>query len=377
MLTKIDNYYKFNLAVEMNKEELVNALKLFTKFVNGNIEYTSAFITFDSYKRTNGQHDIYLIVEDSLRYTNLVIKVSGKILCSPLHRPQIPLILLEDIEKMECEKIGFGNSNEIWAKSVISFDEELYEVEAHHESVRGKENAFKILTQNEIEFSDLHSNRLQYLIKNMKTVESPYKKDFICLYQNRLVLVNTDNRHKINMCRFNDFTYISEPLGFNSGLDSMSRIINDIGNFNYGLFIKIEKERFDRETKKHYLVILNKEGNIGTVTELQEPYSWHKKIVYEILGYQFNQIMPLNHSNTRKVIPKISIDINTNEVFKYFKLLGFTSLPSSTVEIERRFKKLAKVKHPDKKGTEEDFIKLSEAKDKCIEFMKATEHSLL
>lgn len=50
-----------------------------------------------------------------------------------------------------------------------------------------------------------------------------------------------------------------------------------------------------------------------------------------------------------------------------FELLG---LPSSatTEEIKNKFKELAKVHHPDSGGSANEFIKISEAKNQCLQF---------
>ena len=58
------------------------------------------------------------------------------------------------------------------------------------------------------------------------------------------------------------------------------------------------------------------------------------------------------------------------EVPSFFKTLGFEQIPSTEEEIKARYKNLAKQLHPDAGGNKDDFIKLQDAAEKAIKYLK-------
>lgn len=58
------------------------------------------------------------------------------------------------------------------------------------------------------------------------------------------------------------------------------------------------------------------------------------------------------------------------EVPSFFKILGFEKIPSSEEEIKIRFKNLAKQLHPDVGGNSDDFIKIQQAAEEAIRYIK-------
>lgn len=57
-----------------------------------------------------------------------------------------------------------------------------------------------------------------------------------------------------------------------------------------------------------------------------------------------------------------------------FKFLGFDQIPGDILEIETRYKNLAKVHHPDVGGSEEDFVKLTRATEQAKAHLIKTTH---
>lgn len=53
-----------------------------------------------------------------------------------------------------------------------------------------------------------------------------------------------------------------------------------------------------------------------------------------------------------------------------FKVLGFTKKPISVEEVKTRYKKLAKIYHPDMGGTEEEFQNIEKAYKEALLFYK-------
>lgn len=58
------------------------------------------------------------------------------------------------------------------------------------------------------------------------------------------------------------------------------------------------------------------------------------------------------------------------EVPSFFKTLGFEQIPGSEEEIKTRYRNLSKQCHPNAGGNEEDFLKLHDATEKAIKYLK-------
>lgn len=56
------------------------------------------------------------------------------------------------------------------------------------------------------------------------------------------------------------------------------------------------------------------------------------------------------------------------EIPSFFKFLGFTSIPSDTVEVKERYRTLAKQMHPDPGGNVEDFKQLQIASEQAMKY---------
>lgn len=56
-----------------------------------------------------------------------------------------------------------------------------------------------------------------------------------------------------------------------------------------------------------------------------------------------------------------------------FLAMGFTERPASVEEVKKRYRELAKLRHPDGSGTEQGFIDLQTNYNKCMELMEETE----
>lgn len=52
----------------------------------------------------------------------------------------------------------------------------------------------------------------------------------------------------------------------------------------------------------------------------------------------------------------------------FFKQLGFTKMPASKEEVERKYRMLTKACHPDTGGSNEDFYKLTQAKNQALKY---------
>lgn len=61
------------------------------------------------------------------------------------------------------------------------------------------------------------------------------------------------------------------------------------------------------------------------------------------------------------------------EVPSFFKMLGFEQLPSSEEEVKTRYKNLVKQLHPDIGGNADDFVKIKEAAEEAIRYLKTIE----
>lgn len=53
-----------------------------------------------------------------------------------------------------------------------------------------------------------------------------------------------------------------------------------------------------------------------------------------------------------------------------FRVLQFSSLPKTVEEVEKQYKRLAKVAHPDVGGSAEQFQTLQEARERAVEYLK-------
>lgn len=63
-----------------------------------------------------------------------------------------------------------------------------------------------------------------------------------------------------------------------------------------------------------------------------------------------------------------NLRVNENEYIAYFSALNLT-IESTEEEIKKMFRLLSMTKHPDKGGNKEDFIELTESKNKCLEYL--------
>ena len=59
----------------------------------------------------------------------------------------------------------------------------------------------------------------------------------------------------------------------------------------------------------------------------------------------------------------------TVSIPSFFATLGFDKIPDSEKEIDKQYKKMALVMHPDAGGSNEDFNRLTEAKEQAINFI--------
>jgi hypothetical protein len=60
--------------------------------------------------------------------------------------------------------------------------------------------------------------------------------------------------------------------------------------------------------------------------------------------------------------------VDKNEYQSYFSLLGLT-LESKEEDVKKSYRLLSFTKHPDKGGNKEDFVEITEAKNKCLEYL--------
>ncbi len=65
------------------------------------------------------------------------------------------------------------------------------------------------------------------------------------------------------------------------------------------------------------------------------------------------------------------IKANKNEYISYFSLLNLT-IESKEEDVKKSYRLLSMTKHPDKGGNKEDFVELTEAKNKCLEYLTLT-----
>lgn len=56
------------------------------------------------------------------------------------------------------------------------------------------------------------------------------------------------------------------------------------------------------------------------------------------------------------------------EVPTFFKFLGYTEVPSGPEEVKERYRQLAKQLHPDAGGNQEDFLKLKDQAERCLQY---------
>lgn len=63
-----------------------------------------------------------------------------------------------------------------------------------------------------------------------------------------------------------------------------------------------------------------------------------------------------------------SVRVDKNEYQTYFTRLGLT-LESKEEDVKAKYRTLSMTKHPDKGGSSEEFIEITEAKNKCIEYL--------
>lgn len=62
------------------------------------------------------------------------------------------------------------------------------------------------------------------------------------------------------------------------------------------------------------------------------------------------------------------IKVNKNEYVYYFSTLNLT-ITAKEEEVKKNYRLLSMSKHPDKGGNKEDFVELTEAKNKCLEYL--------
>lgn len=60
----------------------------------------------------------------------------------------------------------------------------------------------------------------------------------------------------------------------------------------------------------------------------------------------------------------------TTGIPEFFSFLGFTSIPSSTAEVEKQYRKMAHAFHPDTGGSDESFTKLQQAKEQAVKYLE-------
>ncbi|NSW82783.1 MAG: DnaJ domain-containing protein [Syntrophothermus sp.] len=61
------------------------------------------------------------------------------------------------------------------------------------------------------------------------------------------------------------------------------------------------------------------------------------------------------------------------EIPSFFRFLGFTEIPTSQEEVKESYRRLAKIMHPDKGGTKEDFLALQEALEQAMKYLTKTQ----
>lgn len=98
----------------------------------------------------------------------------------------------------------------------------------------------------------------------------------------------------------------------------------------------------------------------------KEQYSEPKK--HSTYYNQDNSYNDYHQTKQKEYIPPKKEEKDT--LPECFKTLGFTKKPASVDELKTRYKKLAKIYHPDMGGTEEEFQNIEKAYKEALLFYK-------
>ncbi len=56
------------------------------------------------------------------------------------------------------------------------------------------------------------------------------------------------------------------------------------------------------------------------------------------------------------------------EIPSFFRFLGYEQIPSGPEDVKERYRQLAKTMHPDAGGNDEDFVRLTQASEKAMQY---------